>query len=221
MNNKDCRQLHKTAVITTALRRAFTLIELLIVIALTALLLTLLIVPLISALRYTQQAQIVTAAQDAARITRGAHHAGAGQRGLRVRRHQPPVPDGEQNSARRRCLHELFRLAPLKQHRRYGLSPMRTAPSLILSCRSLTTMAEKRQLTQPPVTRLRTRSRRTARRLSATPRLCSRWPPAQMRFATSWASKIRQSRTITRAKAKRTAATTTLTCAVPRGVPAV
>lgn len=64
MNNKDRRQLHKT------LRRAFTLIELLIVIALTAVLLTLLIVPLISALRYTQQAQIVTAAQDASRITR-------------------------------------------------------------------------------------------------------------------------------------------------------
>ncbi len=64
MNNNDCRQLQRT------LRRAFTLIELLIVIALTAVLLTLLIVPLISALRYTQQAQIVTAAQDAARITR-------------------------------------------------------------------------------------------------------------------------------------------------------
>ena len=64
MNNNDRRQLHKT------LRRAFTLIELLIVIALTAVLLTLLIVPLISALRYTQQAQIVTAAQDAARIVK-------------------------------------------------------------------------------------------------------------------------------------------------------
>ena len=64
MNNNDRRQLQRT------LRRAFTLIELLIVIALTAVLLTLLIVPLISALRYTQQAQIVTAAQDAARITR-------------------------------------------------------------------------------------------------------------------------------------------------------
>ena len=64
MSNNDRRQLHKT------LRRAFTLIELLIVIALTAVLLTLLIVPLISALRYTQQAQIVTAAQDAARIVK-------------------------------------------------------------------------------------------------------------------------------------------------------
>ena len=52
------------------LRRAFTLIELLIVIALTAVLFTLLLAPLISALRYTKQAQIVTAAQDAARITR-------------------------------------------------------------------------------------------------------------------------------------------------------
>ncbi len=69
MNHLDCPQLHKTLPHGT-LRRAFTLIELLIVIALTALLLTLLIVPLISALRYTQQAQIVTAAQDAARITK-------------------------------------------------------------------------------------------------------------------------------------------------------
>ena len=51
-------------------RRAFTLIELLIVIGLTAVLFTLLLVPLISAIRYTQQAQIVTAAQDAARTTR-------------------------------------------------------------------------------------------------------------------------------------------------------
>ncbi len=69
MNNNDRRQLH-TPLHHRTLRRAFTLIELLIVIALTAVLLTLLIVPLISALRYTQQAQIVTAAQDAARITR-------------------------------------------------------------------------------------------------------------------------------------------------------
>jgi prepilin-type N-terminal cleavage/methylation domain-containing protein len=51
-------------------RRAFTLIELIIVIALTAVLFGLLLVPLISAIRYTQQAQIVTAAQDAARTTR-------------------------------------------------------------------------------------------------------------------------------------------------------
>ena len=51
-------------------RRAFTLIELLIVIALTAVLFALLLVPLVSAIRYTQQAQIVTAAQDAARTTR-------------------------------------------------------------------------------------------------------------------------------------------------------
>ena len=53
-----------------ARRRAFTLIELLIVIGLTAVLFTLLLVPLISAIRYTQQAQIVTAAQDAVRTTR-------------------------------------------------------------------------------------------------------------------------------------------------------
>jgi len=52
-----------------AAAQAFTLIEILIVIALTAVLFALLLVPLISALRYTQQAQIVTAAQDAARIT--------------------------------------------------------------------------------------------------------------------------------------------------------
>ncbi len=69
MNNKDRRQLHKPLLHKT-LRRAFTLIELLIVIALTAVLLTLLIVPLISALRYTQEAQLVTAAQDAARIVK-------------------------------------------------------------------------------------------------------------------------------------------------------
>ncbi len=50
--------------------RAFTLIELIIVIALTAVLFGLLLVPLVSAIRYTQQAQIVTAAQDAARSTR-------------------------------------------------------------------------------------------------------------------------------------------------------
>jgi prepilin-type N-terminal cleavage/methylation domain-containing protein len=50
--------------------RAFTLIEILIVIALTAVLFALLLIPLVSALRYTQQAQIVTAAQDAARITK-------------------------------------------------------------------------------------------------------------------------------------------------------
>ena len=51
-------------------RRAFTLIELIIVFALTAVLFGLLLTPLISAIRYTQQAQIVTAAQDAARTTR-------------------------------------------------------------------------------------------------------------------------------------------------------
>ena len=50
--------------------RAFTLIELLIVIGLTAVLFALLLVPLVSAIRYTQQAQIITAAQDAARSTR-------------------------------------------------------------------------------------------------------------------------------------------------------
>ena len=54
----------------TPRRLAFTLIELIIVIALTAVLFTLLLVPLVSAIRYTQQAQIVTAAQDAARTTR-------------------------------------------------------------------------------------------------------------------------------------------------------
>ena len=53
-----------------AFARAFTLIEILIVIALTAVLFALLIIPLVSALRYTKQAQIVTAAQDAARITK-------------------------------------------------------------------------------------------------------------------------------------------------------
>ena len=63
MNTNDRRQLHKT------LRQAFTLIEILIVIALTAVLFALLLVPLVSALRYTNQAQIVTAAQNAARIT--------------------------------------------------------------------------------------------------------------------------------------------------------
>lgn len=51
-------------------RRAFTLIELIIVIALTAVLFALLLTPLVSAIRYTQQAQIITAAQDAARTTR-------------------------------------------------------------------------------------------------------------------------------------------------------
>ncbi len=51
-------------------RRAFTLIELLIVIGLTAVLFALLLIPLVSAIRYTKQAQIVTAAQDAVRITR-------------------------------------------------------------------------------------------------------------------------------------------------------
>jgi len=53
-----------------AITRGFTLIELIIVIALTAVLLGLLLIPLVSAIRYTQQAQIVTAAQDAARVTR-------------------------------------------------------------------------------------------------------------------------------------------------------
>ncbi len=51
-------------------RRAFTLIELIIVIAITAVLFGLLLTPLISAIRYTQQAQIVTAAQDAARTVK-------------------------------------------------------------------------------------------------------------------------------------------------------
>ncbi len=69
MNNTDRKQ-PKTTLPKTPLRRAFTLIEILIVIALTAVLFALLIIPLVSALRYTKQAQIVTAAQDAARITR-------------------------------------------------------------------------------------------------------------------------------------------------------
>ena len=67
MNNTD-PQLNTPR--RTPLNRAFTLIEILIVIALTAVLFALLIIPLVSALRYTKQAQIVTAAQDAARITR-------------------------------------------------------------------------------------------------------------------------------------------------------
>ena len=62
MNNTDCKQLNP--------RRAFTLIEILVVIALTAVLFALLIIPLVSALNYTRQAQLVTAAQDAARSTR-------------------------------------------------------------------------------------------------------------------------------------------------------
>ena len=67
MNNRDRFQLHTPR---RAAVRAFTLIEILIVIALTAVLFALLLIPLISALRYTKQAQIVTAAQDAARITK-------------------------------------------------------------------------------------------------------------------------------------------------------
>lgn len=70
MNNRDCPKqniLPRRA--ASAFRHAFTLIELLIVISLTAVLFALLLIPLVSALRYTQQAQIVTAAQDAARIT--------------------------------------------------------------------------------------------------------------------------------------------------------
>ncbi len=64
MNTTVCSRLRARG------RRAFTLIELIIVIALTAVLFGLLLAPLISAIRYTQQAQIVTAAQDAARTTR-------------------------------------------------------------------------------------------------------------------------------------------------------
>ena len=51
-------------------RRAFTLIELLVVIAVTTVLFSLLLIPLISALRFNTQAQSVTASQDAARTTR-------------------------------------------------------------------------------------------------------------------------------------------------------
>ena len=51
-------------------QRAFTLIELLVVIAVTAVLFSLLIIPLISALRFNQQVQSVTASQDASRVTR-------------------------------------------------------------------------------------------------------------------------------------------------------
>ena len=68
MNKSDRLQLKTLP--RRAAARAFTLIEILIVIALTAVLFALLIIPLVSALRYTQQAQIVTAAQDAARVTK-------------------------------------------------------------------------------------------------------------------------------------------------------
>ena len=51
-------------------RRAFTLIEILIVIALSAVLFALLLVPLVNGIKYARQAQSLTAAQDAARITR-------------------------------------------------------------------------------------------------------------------------------------------------------
>lgn len=51
-------------------RQAFTLIEILIVIALTAVLFALLLIPLVSALNYTRSAQALTAAQDAVRTTR-------------------------------------------------------------------------------------------------------------------------------------------------------
>ena len=67
MNNRDRTQSNTLPRRSAA--QAFTLIEILIVIALTAVLFALLLVPLVSALRYTQQAQIVTAAQDAARST--------------------------------------------------------------------------------------------------------------------------------------------------------
>lgn len=67
MNNRDRSQ--SNTLLRRAAAQAFTLIEILIVIALTAVLFALLLVPLVSALRYTQQAQIVTAAQDAARST--------------------------------------------------------------------------------------------------------------------------------------------------------
>jgi len=67
MNNRDCSKPNSLP--RRAAARAFTLIEILIVIALTAVLFALLLVPLVSALRYTQQAQLVTAAQDAARST--------------------------------------------------------------------------------------------------------------------------------------------------------
>ncbi len=67
MNNRDRSQSNIPPCRTAA--QAFTLIEILIVIALTAVLFALLLVPLVSALRYTQQAQLVTAAQDAARST--------------------------------------------------------------------------------------------------------------------------------------------------------
>ncbi len=58
---KDCANLGQ---------RAFTLIELLVVIAVTAVLFSLLIIPLISALRFNEQVQSVTASQDASRVTR-------------------------------------------------------------------------------------------------------------------------------------------------------
>ena len=56
--------------ICASARRGFTLIELIVVIAVTTVLFSLLIIPLIAALRFNQQAQSVTASQDAARITR-------------------------------------------------------------------------------------------------------------------------------------------------------
>lgn len=55
---------------SASVRCAFTLIEILIVLALTTLLFALLLVPLVSAIKYTRQVQSLTAAQDAVRITR-------------------------------------------------------------------------------------------------------------------------------------------------------
>ena len=51
------------------MRAAFTLVEMLVVIAITVILFALLLRPLVESLRLTQSAQVQAAAQDAARIT--------------------------------------------------------------------------------------------------------------------------------------------------------
>ena len=66
MMTKIKTQINRSA----SVRCAFTLIEILIVLALTTLLFALLLVPLVSAIKYTRQVQSLTAAQDAVRITR-------------------------------------------------------------------------------------------------------------------------------------------------------
>ena len=63
MHGTDARQFNKTQ------EQGFTLIELLVVLAITAVLFGLLLVPLVQAVRLTQRAQILAAAQDSARKT--------------------------------------------------------------------------------------------------------------------------------------------------------